>query len=267
MRLDYAFATVGLTDWAARISARTIRHAITATLSDHYPLEVIVEAPTAGANGDASADAPVAPLGPRSVGCAEAALPCGWMRQRAELRRRLKQRAAAVAAAHQQQWRGEQAAVVDPGRAYPFPWRVVSAASGQSCDDACHEAFAAFAAFAGTQPPSQLRSRAVSTGVCVEAARPVLNACARLTAARGCALGCATTSGPELPAIVTDLDSGAAGQCLLDRDVYRDVERDRAPDSSGPPTPEPAPEPPEPPPEPMQRRGLWSEWSAAGGSE
>jgi hypothetical protein len=107
----------------------------------------------------------------------------------------------------------------------------------------------------------------VKTALCVEAAKRALSSCARLTAETrgGCPLGCSWISGAELPARVTDLDSGAAGQCLIDRDLAA------APQTSwsqGPPAalPEAPPEAPaEAPPEalpPADRLGRAAGWAS-----
>ena len=175
--------------------------------------------------------------GPEGVGCAEATLPCKWLASRQKLTQQLHDASQSALNENREQWTREQATVPPPESEFesqsesqwPFPWHMVAATrSGQSCNEVCHRAYseASNEEYDLTHPDRTVADRSlagntsvVKTAICVETARPLLTTCARLTAdgGGGCPLGCAWIHGPELPARVTDLDSGTAGQCLLDK--------------------------------------------------
>jgi len=175
--------------------------------------------------------------GPEGVGCAEAALPCKWLAARQKLTQQLHDASQSARAKNKDQWTREQATVPPPESEFetasesqwPFPWHMVTATrSGQSCNEVCHHAFSQASDVKDdvNRPDHRTAGQSTAgstsilrTALCVEAARPFLSTCARLTAdgGGGCPLGCAWIHGPELPARVTDLDSGTAGQCLLEK--------------------------------------------------
>jgi len=126
----------------------------------------------------------------------ETALACNWTLAIAEEERRAKALAEEVRSRRAAEWRDAEHGLL--GMRLRAPWRVVAGETGQDCRTVCE----------GAGPGT----------FCLETKskdKAFTRDCDRLVATFECPFGCHDARGPELPAMVSDVDSFHAGRCLL----------------------------------------------------
>ncbi|KAJ1456878.1 hypothetical protein M885DRAFT_149460 [Pelagophyceae sp. CCMP2097] len=224
VRLDFIYAgakTCG--------PARVVRDALTDALSDHYPVEVVLDGVLAGA-----ASSP-----PTDTAANARRLACDWAASFAADYASADLRRADARARHASRWRREASELqgarraalwapshrsmrrpraldavararrqVRPTRGFPTrgPDQVPNDSTGESCEHFC----------AGRQNATRN-----TTDVCLEEAiaSKSFASCERMTAFFGCPFGCRAQRGPELPAYVEDSEADFAGVCLVPSDA------------------------------------------------
>lgn len=192
-------------DWSDHGCAVAVENPLTAVLSDHYPLEVVVGS-TVRKKIDSviprtTSESPVAEYrralatsrSPRSMSSAEVDVACRWTRDLALDEGRAADHAREVASRRSADWISAQSRVGDVPGVF---WRTVAGARDEHCWQACERDF----------------------GVCLEtiAGDPsFIRDCDRVTAHFACPFGCRVARGGELPAFVSDVEDLNAGRCLL----------------------------------------------------
>lgn len=195
-------------DWP-EACASTVDNPLTAVLSDHYPLEVVLGAPPLAFVERQLAIEADAILAYRhalqsakkteALSAAEAEVACRWTSDLADEERRARLRAESIAKQHRHVWQLDQSTFAGIKGIY---WRSVTGSTSSNCREVCEQ---------------QLRS-GLSASICLEGkgADPnFISNCNRTTAHFVCPFGCHVARGYELPAFVSDIENINAGRCLL----------------------------------------------------
>ncbi|KAJ8603844.1 hypothetical protein CTAYLR_000288 [Chrysophaeum taylorii] len=228
MRLDHILLRGA---WE-QCSAATVENNLTAVLSDHYPMEVVAkllsrppspQSPPAVVLHENAGEEAAAPLLPQlhddaiatyhaavrqqlapAVGLSpeEATVACRWTEDLADDERRAKEKSAAIAVQHADEWRRDQSWLFGRRGLY---WRAVSGNESENCWRTCENA--ARGRLAGATSTFCVESKAEDPSFSTN--------CDRMTATFGCMFGCHEADGAELPAFVSDLENMNAGRCLL----------------------------------------------------